>query len=200
MIGRGYSPAYYSIFSYVYYYIDIFIDIIGKHILYANNNRRIIMKLERFNAESKIISMMNTSELNKEIFIEWLNGTTQKALSEKYGECTSRIHARIRRAISAYNYYIIKMKREKERKEAIKKYEVLGDEAKYFLEYLELYGKLDLSTRSYNMLIRMGINDIRDLGKMTEKDFIRAGHPGKRSYEEIIETLMIPNGIHFKEA
>lgn len=57
MIGRGYSPAYYSIFSYVYYYFDIFIRylIINNFVCCpmhtaASFNRRIIMnnKIERW--------------------------------------------------------------------------------------------------------------------------------------------------------
>lgn len=150
----------------------------------------------------EIIKVMNTHEKNKEMFIEWLDGATQKSLSEKYSECSATINKRLSRAMRAYNMKIYAIERkEKESKEIQTYEETYGDDAKYFLEYLMLTNDISLSMRTINLLRRNEVNDLRTIGNYTKQEFIRAFHSNmyKRSFEEIVNDVMIPLGIKFKE-
>lgn len=58
--------------------------------------------------------------------------------------------------------------------------------------------ELDLSVRSYNCLLRAGITDLEKLKKLSADDLMRVRNLGKKSMQEVLETLH-KLGIELKE-
>lgn len=49
--------------------------------------------------------------------------------------------------------------------------------------------ELELSVKTYNCLIRAGVNTIDDLTRMTASDMMRVRNLGRRSLEEVISKM-----------
>lgn len=49
--------------------------------------------------------------------------------------------------------------------------------------------ELELSVKTYNCLIRAGVNTIDDLTRMTASDVMRVRNLGRRSLEEVISKM-----------
>ena len=61
------------------------------------------------------------------------------------------------------------------------------------------FDDLEMSVRTYNCLLRAGINTTEEICNLTEEEFIKIRNLGRKSAEEIL-LLMKENNLKFKES
>lgn len=110
------------------------------------------------------------------IFEDWLSGYTYSKLGKTYNKTPTRISQVIQSLCHRYDWW----------KENMTELDSTAVE------------KQNFSVRTYNAIRRRGIDDLKQLSDMTQKEFLETRNLGVKSAEEVYEAMKLHN-IQFKE-
>ena len=116
-------------------------------------------------------------DLNWSVFTDWLNGYTQTSIAKRNEKSNERVRQIIHKSCRRYDRLV--------KQNSVDVNDTAVD-------------KQNFSVRVYNGLYRAGINDLKQLGEMTEEKFYKIRNIGKSSAKEVLEAMKLHN-IQFKE-